>query len=61
MLAGDAAEAIEQQGRGIMVNSGDNAPDFTLKAASGDEVALSNLRGAKRALLIFYPKDGTSG
>ena len=40
---------------------GDLAPDFMLRGASGDEVRLSNLRGAKRALLIFYPKDLTSG
>ena len=44
-----------------MVDVGDMAPDFTLKGASGNEVALSALRGSKRALLLFYPEDGTSG
>lgn len=44
-----------------MVDVGDMAPDFTLKGASGNEVTLSALRGSKRALLIFYPEDMTSG
>ena len=44
-----------------MVNVGDEAPDFTLFGASGDEVRLSALRPANRVLLIFYPKDLTSG
>ncbi len=44
-----------------MVNVGEKAPDFTLRGASGNEVTLSDLRGAKRALLMFYPADGTSG
>lgn len=44
-----------------MVDVGDMAPDFTLKGASGNELTLSALRGAKRALLMFYPEDLTSG
>jgi thioredoxin-dependent peroxiredoxin len=44
-----------------MVGVGDLAPDFTLRATKGDEVTLSSLRGIKRALLLFYPEDGTSG
>ena len=44
-----------------MVDVGDMAPDFTLRGASGDVVRLSELRGAKRALLLFYPQDQTSG
>jgi peroxiredoxin Q/BCP len=44
-----------------MVDVGDMAPDFTLKGASGKEFTLSELRGSKRALLLFYPEDGTSG
>ena len=37
------------------------APDFTLRGTRGDEVRLGALRGAKRALLLFYPEDMTSG
>ncbi|MCZ8511750.1 thioredoxin-dependent thiol peroxidase [Paenibacillus filicis] len=35
-------------------------PDFTLPAASGENVSLSNFRG-KRAVIYFYPKDMTPG
>jgi peroxiredoxin len=37
------------------------APDFELKGSTGDTLRLSDLRGEKRALLIFYPKDFTGG
>jgi peroxiredoxin Q/BCP len=43
------------------VNVGDEAPDFTLKTAGGDDFRLSDLRGRNRALLLFYPEDFTSG
>jgi peroxiredoxin Q/BCP len=42
-------------------NVGDDAPDFTLLGAGGAETKLSDLRGKKRALLVFYPQDMTSG
>lgn len=42
-------------------NVGDVAPDFTLLGAGGAEASLSGLRGSKRALLVFYPQDMTSG
>jgi peroxiredoxin len=45
----------------MAVAVGDLAPDFALYGASGNLVRLSDLRGRKRALLIFYPKDLTSG
>jgi peroxiredoxin len=44
-----------------MVEVGQEAPDFTLRGATGKEVTLSDLRGKQRALLIFYPQDMTSG
>lgn len=42
-------------------NVGDDAPDFTLLGSKGDPFKLSSLRGTKRAILIFYPKDMTGG
>lgn len=36
------------------------APDFTLESTKGP-FTLSALRGVKHAVLIFYPKDNTSG
>ena len=43
------------------VSAGDDAPDFTLRGARGDEFTLNALRGRQRALLMFYPQDMTSG
>lgn len=34
---------------------GDEAPDFTLRSASGQEVTLSNYRGQKNVVLAFFP------
>jgi peroxiredoxin Q/BCP len=48
-----------KHGKGADV--GDDAPDFTLRGAGGADMSLSSLRGRKRALLIFYPQDKTSG
>ncbi|MBA2276388.1 MAG: redoxin domain-containing protein [Chloroflexia bacterium] len=45
----------------MSVEVGQEAPDFTLKGASGDEFRLSDLRGHIRTILFFYPKDMTSG
>lgn len=44
-----------------MIDVGDMAPDFTLSGTKGDQFTLSSLRGSKRALLLFYPEDMTSG
>jgi peroxiredoxin len=41
----------------MALNVGDNAPDFTLPATVGDKVSLSDYRGKKNVLLIFYPLD----
>src|SRR5215207_1300129 len=43
-----------------VLGAGDEAPDFTLEADSGEVVRLSNLRG-KPVVLYFYPKDDTPG
>lgn len=42
------------------LSPGDTAPDFTLASDTGDEVALSGLRG-KRVILYFYPAAMTPG
>jgi hypothetical protein len=49
------------KGCGVMVDVGNQAPGFSLRGASGAEVSLDSLRGQKRALLVFYPKDSTTG
>jgi mycoredoxin-dependent peroxiredoxin len=36
---------------------GDLAPDFTLPSTVGDKVTLSDYRGKKNVLLLFYPLD----
>ncbi|MGH9317875.1 MAG: peroxiredoxin [Thermoanaerobaculia bacterium] len=36
---------------------GDTAPDFTLPATVGEKVRLSDYRGKKNVLLMFYPLD----
>ena len=40
---------------------GDLAPDFTLDGSTGEQTTLSELQGNQRAVLIFYPRDFTSG
>lgn len=40
---------------------GELAPDFTLQGTLAKPVTLSGLTGSHRALLIFYPKNKTSG
>lgn len=43
-----------------MIDTGTQAPDFTLPQDGGDPVTLSALRGAP-VVLYFYPRDDTSG
>ena len=39
------------------LSAGDIAPDFTLPATIGDKVSLSDYKGKKNVLLLFYPLD----
>ena len=43
-----------------MVREGQQAPDFSLEADSGEDISLSALRG-RPVVLYFYPKDDTPG
>jgi mycoredoxin-dependent peroxiredoxin len=38
-----------------VLDTGTEAPDFTLKDQNGQPVTLSNFRGAKNVLLVFFP------
>ena len=44
----------------MLVNEGDQAPNFSLKADDGKKVSLSDFKG-KKIILYFYPRDGTPG
>ena len=44
----------------MMLNVGDKAPDFTVKAHTGEDVSLSDYAG-RRVVLWFYPKADTPG
>jgi peroxiredoxin Q/BCP len=41
------------------IQEGDPAPDVTLAAHTGEQIALSSFRGDKVVVLYFYPKDHT--
>jgi hypothetical protein len=41
-----------------LVKVGEPAPDFTLRADSGEDVTLSGLKGSP-VVLYFYPRDDT--
>ncbi len=43
------------------IQVGDQAPDFTLKAHTGETVSLADFRGRSAVVLYFYPKDETPG
>ncbi|NEU12190.1 peroxiredoxin [Methylobacterium sp. BTF04] len=42
------------------LDTGDQAPDFTLPGAGAETIGLDSLKGRK-VVLYFYPKDDTSG
>ena len=37
------------------VESGQEAPDFTLKDQDGNDVSLSSFRGSRNVVIVFYP------
>lgn len=39
----------------MTISIGDVAPDFTLKNQNGEQVSLSDYRGKKNVVLMFYP------
>jgi peroxiredoxin len=41
----------------MALKPGDPAPDFTLPSTVGDKVTLSDYRGKKNVILLFYPLD----
>ncbi len=41
----------------MALKAGDIAPDFTLPSTVGDKVTLSDYRGKKSVILLFYPLD----
>ncbi|MFY9549791.1 MAG: redoxin domain-containing protein [Thermoanaerobaculia bacterium] len=41
----------------MALQPGDMAPDFTLPSTVGDKVTLSDYRGKKSVVLLFYPLD----
>ena len=43
------------------INTGDQAPDFTLPNQRGESVTLSDFRDKNTVVLFFYPKDETAG
>jgi peroxiredoxin Q/BCP len=44
-----------------LIEVGSEAPDFEALTSTGDPFRLSDLRGALRAMMVFYPKDFTPG
>jgi peroxiredoxin len=44
-----------------VVQVGMEAPDFSLLGTTGQRFTLSEVRGQKRTLLLFYPMDMTAG
>ena len=45
----------------MLITAGQPAPDFELENSEGETFRLSDLQGFARVMLIFYPKDRTSG
>ncbi len=41
------------------LKAGDNAPEFTLPATTGEKISLGDFKGKKNVVLVFYPLDWT--
>jgi peroxiredoxin len=39
----------------VPVETGQEAPDFTLKDQDGNDVSLSSFRGTQNVVIVFYP------
>jgi thioredoxin-dependent peroxiredoxin len=51
----------EEEPNSKKLTEGDTAPDFTFKDLDGNTIKLSDLRGKKKVVVYFYPKDFTAG
>jgi cytochrome oxidase Cu insertion factor (SCO1/SenC/PrrC family) len=49
------------QSPGPSIKEGDTAPDFSLVDVSGNEVRLSDFKGKKNVVLIFYTNHREGG
>ena len=47
--------------RSPLLQEGDEAPDFTARLTTGEEITLRQFRGTKSVVLSFYPADFTAG
>lgn len=45
----------------MLIKIGETAPDFELEDSSGSSFRLSDMQGFAHVMLVFYPKDMTSG
>jgi len=63
LLASTAAAALFGQVNPpkTQLKVGDEAPDFTLPSATGQQVKLSDFRGKKNVVLAFFPAAFTGG
>lgn len=44
---------------GETAKKGDTAPDFTLQSSTGGKISLSDFKGRKNVVIVFYPLDWT--
>lgn len=58
-MIGKRGDIIEM--KGVVMNIGDMAPEFSLPGSIGPGLDLAALRGKSRAALFFYPADRTPG